>query len=43
MDTAQPVATTMTTEPAQQTSAQKQDDEQVMRLRGGGACTDCLA
>lgn len=43
MDTAQPIATTMTTDPAQQPKEQKQDDEQVLRLRGGGFCTDCLA
>ena len=42
MDTAQPVATTMTTDISQQTNSQAQD-EQVLRLRGGGICTDCLA
>ena len=40
---AQPSPTTMTVDAAQQETAPKQQEEQVMRLRGGGACADCLA
>lgn len=43
MDTSQPTATTMSLDAAPQETAPKQQEEQVMRLRGGGACTDCLA
>jgi len=40
MDPVQPTATQMTMETPQTPSKQ---EEQVMRLRGGGACADCLA
>lgn len=34
----------MTTDPSQQLAKEtKQDDEQLLRLRGGGAFADCLA
>ena len=42
MDVTQPTATAMTMEAPQQTTT-KQEDEQVKRLRGGGAFADCLA
>jgi hypothetical protein len=42
MDPVQPVANTMTLEGAQQERTSPQTEE-VMRLRGGGACVDCLA
>ena len=44
MDSAQPVATAMpTVEASQQRTPSKQEEEQVLRLRGGGCFTDCVA
>lgn len=44
MDPVQPAATAMpTVDASQQQTPSKQEEEQVLRLRGGGCFTDCLA
>ena len=43
MDPVQPAATAMPTVNASQQQVPSKQEEEVLRLRGGGCCTDCLA